>query len=216
MQSEIEQLITTAKEHEFKTSALANQLSLQLRQLPASIALPEENPEVALKDFVLEYIDHVPSFIGAVGFAAKEAGIESYVDPFLEVATGFILSPKGKPQEMIGFLDLMEQAYLAHRLIEEVNDQYIVRAGIPLIPMDVTKANIIIHHLLGETLAINLDDVVEETARQMSSQDIVYSSEKFQKYVETRKGKGWDQVWKQWSDMTKGLSVDLSLADKKV
>lgn len=216
MQPEIEKLIAAAKDHERETSALAKQLSLQLPHLPASIALPENNPEIALKDFVLEYIDHVPSFIGAVGFAAKDAGIESYVDPFLEVATGFILSTKGKPGEVVGFLDLMEQAYLAHRLIEEVNDQYIVRAGIPLIPMDLTKANIITHHLLGETLAINLDEVVEETARQMSSQDIVYSSEKFQKYVETRKGKGWDQVWKQWSDMTNGLSVDLTLAEKKV
>jgi hypothetical protein len=77
--------------------------------------------------------------------------------------------------------------------------------------MDVTKANIIIHHLLGETLANSLDDVVEETARQMTSKDIVYSSEKFKKYVEIRRGKGWDQVWRQWSDMTRFLEVDLSL-----
>lgn len=214
MQSKIEKLIEDARNHEAETGALAKQLNLQLQHLPASIDLPETDPVAALKNFVLEYIDHVPSFIGAVAFAAKDAGIESYVDPFLDVATGFLLSPKGKNSSELGFLDLMEQSYLAHRLIEEVNDQYIVRAGIPLIPMDVTKANVIIHHLLGETLALNLDDVVEETARQMSTQDIVYSSEKFEKYVETRKGKGWDQVWKQWSDMTRSLDVDLSLTDK--
>ncbi|MFK7863381.1 MAG: hypothetical protein AB8B95_04040 [Pseudohongiellaceae bacterium] len=215
MQSKIEKLIADAKIHEEQTGALAKQLKLQQQHLPTSIHLPKDNPVSALKTFVLEYIDHVPSFIGAVSFAAKDAGIDTYVVPFLDVATGFILSPKGNNSSELGFLDLMEQSYLAHRLIEEVNDQYIVRAGIPLIPMDLTKANIIIHHLLGETRALNLDDVVEETARQMSSQDIVYSSEKFKKYVETRKGKGWDQVWKQWSDMTKSLEVDLSLANKK-
>jgi len=131
----------------------------------------------------------------------------------LEVATDFLLSPTGQGNDPPGFLSLLEQAYLAHRLIEEVNDQYIIRAGIPLIPMDVTKANVIVYHLLGEALANNLDEVVEETARQMTSQDIVYNSDKFRQYVETRKGQGWDQVWKQWADMTKGLDIDLSLSE---
>jgi hypothetical protein len=79
--------------------------------------------------------------------------------------------------------------------------------------MDVTKANVIVYHLLGEALANNLDEVVEETARQMTPQSIVYSSEKFRQYVEMRKGQGWDQVWKQWADMTNGLDIDLSLSE---
>lgn len=215
MQSEIEQLITTANQHELETSALSKQLGAQIASLPNSISLSKTDPVLALKNFVIEYISHVPSSIGAVSFTAKDAGIDAYVTPFLIVATDFLLSPKGQGEEPLGFLALLEQAYLAHRLIEEVNDQYIVRAGIPLIPMDVTKANVIVHHLLGETLANNLDEVVEETAQQMTSQDIVYSSDRFRQYVETRKGKGWDQVWKQWADMTKDLSIDLSLDDKK-
>ena len=210
-QALIEELVSKAQQHESQTGALLIRLEQQMPNLPKSIALPQTDPAIALKSFVVEYISHVPSFIGAVSFAAVDAGIDPYVSPFLEVATDFLLSPKGDSEEPLGYLELMEQAYLAHRLIEEVNDQYIVQAGIPLIPMDVTKANIIVHHLLGETLANSLDDVVEETARQMTSQDIVYSSEKFKKYVEIRKGKGWDQVWKQWSDMTRFLEVDLSL-----
>jgi hypothetical protein len=31
--------------------------------------------------------------------------------------------------------------------------------------------------------------------------------------VEMRKGQGWDQVWKQWADMTNGLDIDLSLSE---
>ncbi len=212
-QARIEELVSKAQAHEARTAALLTRLEQQIPSLPKSIALPEKDPALALKSFVVEYISHVPSFIGAVSIAAKEAGIDPYVAPFLAVATDFLLSPKGNSESM-GYVELMEQAYLAHRLIEEVNDQYIVHAGIPLIPMDVTKANVIVHHLLGETRAISLDDVVEETARQMTSKDIVYSSEKFRKYVEIRKGKGWDQVWKQWSDMTRFLEVDLSLKSK--
>lgn len=214
MQLKIEQLIATASQHEIESDALSKQLSAQMGSLPSSISLAKTDPVQSLKNFVIEYITHVPPFIGAVSIAAKDAGIDAYVSPFLDVATDFLLSPKGQGDSPLGFLALLEQAYLAHRLIEEVNDQYIVRAGIPLIPMDVTKANVIVHHLLGETLANNLDEVVEETARQMTSKDIVYSSDKFRKYVETRKGKGWDQVWKQWADMTKGLDIDLSLNKK--
>jgi hypothetical protein len=213
MQSKIEQLIITAGQQETQTNSLSTQLCAQIESLPSSISLAKSDPVRSLKNFVIEYITHVPPFIGAVSIAAKDAGIDAYVSPFLEVATDFLLSPKGQGNEPLGFLALLEQAYLTHRLIEEVNDQYIIRAGIPFIPMDVTKANVIVYHLLGEALANNLDEVVEETARQMTPQSIVYSSEKFRQYVEMRKGQGWDQVWKQWADMTNGLDIDLSLSE---
>jgi hypothetical protein len=211
----ITELIQSALDREQQQGLLLAKLEAQLPSLSAAIALPEEEPAKALRDFVVEYIEHVPSFIAAVSFAAKDAGIDDYVLPFLEVARDYLISPKGMDQDKVGLFELMEQAYLAQRLIEEVNDQYILRAGIPLIPMDVTKANIIVHHLLGEVLANSLDEVVEETARLMTSKDQVYGSERFKDYVETRKGKGWDMVWKQWSDMTSSLAIDLELGRKK-
>ncbi len=208
--SQIELLIESANQLEAETQALLDKLEGELSELPAVIALPQSKPAEALREFVVEYINHVPAFLSAVSYAAKDAGIEAYVMPFLEVATNYFLEPTETPQGDGGLETLMQQAYLANRLIEEVNDQYIVRAGIPLIPMDMTKANIIVHQLIGDTLANSLDAIVEETAERMTGQDSVYSSERFKAYVETRKGKGWDQVWKQWSDMTHSLSVDLS------
>lgn len=210
----VEDLVAEANQNELETNALMKMLEAQLDSLPAAISLPDVDPASDLREFVVEYINHVPSFISAVTFAAKDAGIEDYVIPFLEVATNYFVSPLSETQEKVNLVNLMEQAYLSQRLIEEVNDQYILRAGIPLIPMELTKANIIVHHLLGETLANSLDDVVEETARQMTSQDTVYSSERFKEYVETRKGKGWEQVWKQWSDMTNSLAIDLNFGTR--
>jgi len=212
-----EELISSANEHEADSNHLLNHLKSQLGDLPRVITLPPNNPSEALREFVKDYIESVPRFIFAVSIAAKEAGIEPYVEPFLGVATEYFLSSLNRKEDRKGLVELMDRAYLSHRLIEEVNDQYIVRAGIPLIPLDVTKANIIVHHLIGETLANSLDEVVEETARQMTNQDSVYGSEKFQEYVETRKGKGWDEVWKLWADMTSSLHIDLNFelaADK--
>ena len=210
----IENLVKAANEHEAETSALLNLLESNLAILPKVISLPDTEPAVAFREFVVEYINHVPTFIAAVSFAAKDAGIDDYVRPFLEVATNYFLEPVNVNLAEEGLEALMQQAYLSHRLIEEVNDQYIVRAGIPLIPMDITKANIIVHQLIGETLANSLDEVVEETAKQMTAQDSVYGSAEFKKYVETRKGKGWDQVWKQWSDMTNSLAIDLDFESR--
>jgi hypothetical protein len=206
----IEDLVAAANQHEADTGELLTKLERQIDSLPKAITLPASEPAEALREFVVEYIHHVPAFIASVSFAAKDAGIGTYVTPFLDVATDYFLSPISGTGDNSNLIELMEQAYLSHRLIEEVNDQYIVRAGIPLIPMDITKANIIVHHLVGEVRANSLDDVVEKMAKQMTSQDSVYSSEKFKEYVETRKGKGWDQVWKQWSDMTNTLAIDLN------
>lgn len=205
----IEEKVDSANQHEAETNSLLQKLETEIPQLPSVISLPTDDPALALRDFVVEYINHVPSFIAAVSFAAKDAGIEEYVAPFLDVATNYFLEPVDESTTQGGLEELMQQAYLAHRLIEEVNDQYIVRAGIPLIPMEMTKANIIVHQLIGETLALSLDEVVEETASQMTTRDGVYGSEEFKAYVETRKGPGWDQVWKQWTDMTSSLAIDL-------
>ena len=206
----IELKLESARQQEAETDTMLLKLEAELPRLPSVITLPGDEPALALRDFVIEYINHVPSFIAAVSFAAKDAGIESYVQPFLTVAMNYFLEPVQESTAAEGLEEVMQQAYLAHRLIEEVNDQYIVRAGIPLIPMEMTKANIIVHQLIGETLANSLDEVVEETTMQMMSQDSVYGSAEFKAYVETRKGPGWDQVWKQWTDMTNALAIDLS------
>jgi len=211
-------LISSANEYEADSNHLLNHLERQLVELPRVITLPSDNPAEALREFAIDYIESVPRFITAVAIAAKEAGIEPYVEPFLDVATEYFLSSVKRKEDRQGLVELMDRAYLSHRLIEEVNDQYILRAGIPLIPLDVTKANVIVHHLIGETLANSLDEVVEETARQMTNQDSVYGSEKFKEYVETRKGKGWEEVWSLWADMTSSLHIDLNfeLASAKV
>lgn len=214
----IEALVEAANQHEAETGALLKILEGRVASLPNVISLPEDaedEPGIALRELVVEYINHVPPFITAVSFHAKAAGISDYVQPFLEVATNYFLEPVNADVAEEGLEAFMQQAYLSHRLIEEVNDQYIVRAGIPLIPMDITKANIIVHQLIGETLANSLDEVVEETAKQMTAQDSVYGSEEFKQYVETRKGKGWDQVWKQWSDMTNTLIINLDFENRR-
>lgn len=53
-------------------------------------------------------------------------------------------------------LRLMGSAY-AHRLIEEINDRYLLETGQIFIPSDMTTANLIMHQLIGEPFANQLD-----------------------------------------------------------
>ncbi|HEY6130583.1 MAG TPA: hypothetical protein VIV27_01125, partial [Halioglobus sp.] len=62
---------------------------------------------------------------------------------------------------------LLDEAFLAHRLLEEVNDRHIRHLQRPLLLLDMTEANIIVHHLLGDAFANRLEQLVQFTAAQL-------------------------------------------------
>ena len=80
------------------------------------------------------YIEQVPDVLDAAANVAREAGIEAQVKPVLKVAEQFFLQPPSLVEGHEGLDGLLDEAYLAHRLVEEVNDRYIAHLGEPLIP----------------------------------------------------------------------------------
>jgi hypothetical protein len=46
--------------------------------------------------------------------------------------------------------------YLAHRLLEELNDVLNASYHCPVIPEDMTRSNLIVHHIIGEPFANNM------------------------------------------------------------
>ncbi|MGN5945731.1 hypothetical protein ACNQRS_32315, partial [Pseudomonas aeruginosa] len=55
---------------------------------------------------------------------------------------------------------MLDEAYLAHRLVEEVNDRFIAHFGQALIPLDTTVATQVAHQLIGEPFANPLHQAV--------------------------------------------------------
>ena len=49
---------------------------------------------------------------------------------------------------------------MAHRLVEEVNYNFIMRVVPPMVPFDMTMASVIVHALIGELFANELDQLV--------------------------------------------------------
>jgi hypothetical protein len=106
----------------------------------------------------------------------------------------------------------MDEAYLAHRLIEEVNDRFMLRTSIPLVPVDMTMSNLIVHSLIGEPFANELDEAVHYTVDRTMLKQHVYESEEFKAYVDLHKDNHWEKEQQHWPCLTDQLSINLQFA----
>lgn len=160
----IRQIIAAARQHEQSSAALQEHFNGQLPLLGAQLQLPATGAAEALVNFVGQYIDYVPEFIESVSRLSIENGVEQSVAPFLHMAEDFFLAPPQSLGENPGLKGLLDEAFLAQRLIEEVNDRHIRYRRMPLLPVDMTRANIIVHHLIGDAPANRLNELVEQSA----------------------------------------------------
>jgi hypothetical protein len=164
---DIREIIATAVEQENATHNLLQRLRDNIPQLTSRLELPEDAPEQALLEFITSYIESVPGCISLVTAVSKQFGLHDYVAPFLHIAEDYFLQPPDEVPETGGLALLLDEAFLAHRLLEEVNDHHIRHVQRPLLPLDMTEANIIVHHLLGEPLAGRLEQLVQYTASRL-------------------------------------------------
>jgi len=204
----IRQLIDTAKQRDSASAQLSQLLSSRTHHLHEAIKLPTLEAEQLLAEFVIRYIAQVPEFIEAISEITKEAGIFEGILPLLNIASDYFLAPPdiiGKHGQLEALLD---EAYLAHRLLEEVNDRFIGYCGIPLAPMDMTRANVIAHELIGEPYANELDQAVLFSAELLLNQ-YSFAGESFKHYIALHKSRGWSQELKRWPCLTEDLAIVL-------
>lgn len=202
--------ITKAQEHEAKTGQLKQQLATQLPHLHPLIQLPEQDAQGALNRFVSAYIDQVPEMLEAANAVAREAGIESQIKPVLKIAEEYFITPPPIMNGHVGLDCLLDEAYLAHRLVEEVNDLYIKHFKQPLIPLDTTVANLIAHQLIGEDFANQLDEVVHHSVDQMLD-DESFTLESVEAYRDQLSSPETGAAWKRWPCLSRQLGVGLEL-----
>lgn len=206
----LRQLIAQARQQEAGEQTLARFLQTQLERLHPSIRLPEDNASGALSAFVIAYIEEVPDVLDAAADVAREAGIEAAVKPVLKIAEQFFLQPPTLVAGHEGLEGLLDEAYLAHRLVEEVNDRYIAHLGQPLIPLDTTRANLIAHQLIGEPFANQLDEAVHHALAGMLD-DSSFDQPSVQAYRERLAAPNTASAWQRWPCLSQQLGVELQL-----
>ncbi len=173
--NEIRSRIAQAVAQEQRTRELRRQLESRLPELRRELVLEEDRPLDAVLDFVTRYIESVPGCIALVRAVSKRLGFHAYAAPFLAMAEDYFLHPPvAVPEDAGGLEPLLDEAFLAHRLLEEVNDQHIRHLQRPLLPVDMTEANIIVHHLLGDPLAVRLEQLVTFTASRIFHKQYVW------------------------------------------
>jgi chorismate lyase len=112
------------------------------------------------EDFVQPYVSSLPNCLDAVYRLSLAARIYEDIKPLLTIAIDYFLSPSELPAEHPQIKSLLDKAYFAHRLLEEINDRFVAQSNLRLMPKDVTMANVIAHELIGEPLANQLDQAV--------------------------------------------------------
>ncbi|GGY88360.1 hypothetical protein GCM10011613_36760 [Cellvibrio zantedeschiae] len=208
----IRQLIANAKQREGASAQLSRLLSARANHLHEAIKLPTQEAEELLAEFVIRYIAQVPEFIEAISDITKEAGIFDGILPLLNIASDYFLAPPDIIGNHAQLEALLDEAYLAHRLLEEVNDRFIGYCGIPLAPMDMTRANVIAHELIGEPYANELDQAVLFSAELLLNQ-YSFAGESFKHYIALHKSRGWSQELQRWPCLTEDLAIVLDFSN---
>ncbi|AQT62452.1 hypothetical protein B0D95_13760 [Cellvibrio sp. PSBB023] len=204
----IRQLIRQAQEQDSVSGKLLEFVECRKGHLHNAIKLPADKATKKLADFVVRYIKHVPDFIDAIRTMAQEAGIYEDVQPLLKIASDYFLSPPSIVDSHSQLQALLDEAYLAHRLLEEVNDRFMAKSGIPLAPMDMTLANVIAHELIGEPFANELDQAVLFSAELLLDEQ-GFSGEQIEDYVITHRVNGWTRELERWPCLVEDLSISV-------
>ena len=116
----------------------------------------------ALFEFVCRYLEQLPVSLRTARTAAKQTNLSDTIVPVLRTVEQFF-DRQDEMTETGGLLGLLDSAYMGHRLLEELNDQLHVRMGLLILHVDMTEANTLVHRLIGEPYASELEGVVHQT-----------------------------------------------------
>lgn len=188
----IRQSIAMARQQEENQHTLQKYLHAKLPTLHPNISLPENNAAEQLVRFVTSYIEHVPEVMEAISDITRHAGIYPFAKQFIDIVEAYFVDPAElQAQTEHGLYALIDEAYVAHRLVEEVNDRMMMFVGIPLSPFDMTLSNIVVHDILGEDFANSLDLAVHFSVESLFNSHELTSNPCFARFVEQHRRQNW-------------------------
>lgn len=209
--SRIRQLIAEAKLQNVKDGNLEDFCRIQAGQLHRVIRLPHDAPEAALASFITQYIEHVPDFLEALTALMKETGIYEQGNVFLTIAEEFFILPPELISEHTGLIGLLDEAYLSHRMIEEVSDRIQLTCGWALCPMDMNLSNVIVHAILGEDFANQLDLAVHYAIEALFNGDSLQTPLFCTHLSALQNSDIWQKTIAKWPSLAGDASIELDL-----
>ena len=136
---------------------LHHSIMVQGQDVPESLALFVER-YVGLAADIVATLNNVIHSIDIGGEMAQQAATaQQFLDIPVTIAS--------RQQELES---QMYQAYLAGRFIEELNDVVETQCGNPVISVDITKSNLLVHHIIGEPFANQLDAAIHSLSDRLA------------------------------------------------
>lgn len=135
-----------------------------------SWSLPESDVG-KIVDFVTDYIEYAPALMAAIEEDASANGTLSDVQPILDAAEDYFLAPDDVIPDHYGLVGLLDDAYLAHALIEVVSERCESQAGQPLLSAEAHDVNAFIRRLMGEPFIGILDEYLSTTVASLDRQE---------------------------------------------
>lgn len=198
----ITRIIEQARQQESASGQFRTAMERRLPELHAMVGLDGEDPAANLVNFAVEYVDMAPRLIDCVHTCAEEAEVGELFQPFVSTAIAYFTSPSVLLAQYEGLEGLLIKAYQCHRLMEEMYENNRSFRNSQLVDIEATQANLLVHHLIGEPFANELDQSILITVRQ-----IVGSSDYFDlnlaPFVEQASQDAWSWMREYWLNLLK-------------
>lgn len=194
--------------HEEQTCELARHFS-QHGDLPDTFIFTNSRHLEAWSQFICAYLNALPQHLDAFYELSHNAGIEGYTLTFMRLITTYFLTPPDMLEDYGQSQGTFYKCYLCHRLLEEINDQIANITGVPLVPTNMSMANVACYTLIGDELAMALDHLVLLSVETTEVDKTVLSSEKTKLFMEKRKKEGWLEVQEKWPCFSQEFELKL-------
>ncbi len=205
------EIIDQARRKEARSGTFLRQMKEKASRLPTSVTVDGYNPATCLFQFAIEYIEMAPRLIECVDACAREAGIQDLFQPFIDAAARYFTQPSVLLVRYDGLDGLLIRAYLCHRLMEEMHDNNRSIRASELIDLEATRANLLVHELIGEPFANELDDSITITVLQIAGTPDYYSLD-LEPFVNQVNNRAWDWMRQFWEHLLERNHIHFSLS----
>jgi hypothetical protein len=151
------QTLTEVRQSQQCSLELRHFLRGKINHLHRAIHLPSEERLEALAAFVMHYVEQVPAQLKTLARALQQSAALANSEYFLQIACDFFTHRPELIERDGGWTTLLAEAYLAHRVVEEIYDRAALQGYFPAITQATVQANVIVHGVLGEEFANQLD-----------------------------------------------------------
>lgn len=132
-----------------------------LRQRLGDVLGDPEHPQIpAVEEALATAIDAIPVILENMSAAAQQAGIAHLIAPLFQQVSHYFLSGDDLIPDHAGTLGLLDDAYLVHAFLAQVNGAYQASTGRPLLAFDPSPALQVLGGIIGPQVAGHLDQAV--------------------------------------------------------